>query len=150
MSTLCLHLIFCVLFSVTFWFTWKLALNRTVGLYFLYFHVWLIVVFFRMLSVHCFLVNMFLWFFELGLDVEISGIEPGTVETDVQVSKYSKTSIICHEFLLTVMVVSQCCGRCRRKSAFIFFSTWSCNHVSFCFQTVFHFYGNVVKWIWNK
>jgi hypothetical protein len=71
-------------------------LNMTVGLYFLYFHVWLIVVFFRMLSVHCFLVNMFLWFFELGLDVENPGIVPGTVETDVQVLKYSKTSIICH------------------------------------------------------
>jgi len=78
-------------------------------------------VFLIVLSVHCFLVNMFFWFFELGLDVEISGIEPCTVETDVQVSKYSKTLIICHEFLLTVMVVNQCCGRCRRKSAFIFF-----------------------------
>lgn len=42
------------------------------------------------------------------------------METDVQVSKYSKTLIICHEFLLTVMVASQCCGRCRRKSAVIF------------------------------
>jgi hypothetical protein len=63
---------------------------------------------------------MFFFFFFLGLDVEISGIEPGTVETDVQVSKYCKTLIISHEFLLTVMMASQCCGRCRRKSAFIF------------------------------